>query len=109
MARSRVGSPSPNIMILAVQYYGRPIEAAPIATISKMRDCVLELVGLEPTTRVLWNVGVSDQLTLSDSPHDYPVEAGITASGRLRVFDTLQGWAGEYPLYRRDEKGNPNQ
>ena len=31
------------------------------------RDCVVELVGLEPTTRVLWNVGVSDQLTLSDT------------------------------------------
>ena len=27
--------------------------------ISKMRDCVVELVGLEPTTKVLWNmVGV---------------------------------------------------
>ena len=27
----------------------------------------MELVGLEPTTRVLWNVGVSDQLTLSNT------------------------------------------
>src|SRR6266576_4504628 len=33
------------------------------------RDCVVELVGLEPTTRVLWNAGVSDQLTLSDTKH----------------------------------------
>ena len=33
------------------------------------RECVVELVGLEPTTRVLWNVGVSDQLTLSDTRH----------------------------------------
>src|SRR5712671_5683164 len=32
-------------------------------------ECVVELVGLEPTTRVLWNVGVSDQLTLSDTKH----------------------------------------
>src|SRR5712671_8201638 len=30
-------------------------------------DCVVELVGLEPTTRVLWNMGVSDQLTRSDT------------------------------------------
>jgi hypothetical protein len=31
------------------------------------RNWVVELVGLEPTTRVLWNVGVSDQLTVSDT------------------------------------------
>ena len=31
------------------------------------RDWVVELVGLEPTTRMLWNVGLSDQLTLSDT------------------------------------------
>jgi len=24
-------------------------------------------------------------------------------------LELLKGWAGEYPLYRRDEKGNPNQ
>ena len=24
------------------------------------------------------------------------------------MFDTRLGWAGEYPLYRRDEKGKPN-
>ena len=30
-------------------------------------DWVVELVGLEPTTRVLWNMGVSDQLTRSDT------------------------------------------
>ena len=30
-------------------------------------DCVVELVGLEPTTRALWNVGVSDQLPWSDT------------------------------------------
>ena len=29
----------------------------PIAIISKLRDCVVELVGLEPTTKVLWNMG----------------------------------------------------
>jgi hypothetical protein len=39
------------------------------------------------------------------------VEAGLLAvwqrltTGRLKVFRTLQGWLGEYRLYRRDEKG----
>jgi len=37
--------------------------------ISKKRNGVLELVGLEPTTRVLWNAGMSDQLTLSNTRH----------------------------------------
>ena len=45
------------------------------------RDCVVELVGLEPTTRVLWNVGVSDQLTSSDTyalaAHAHPRSPGI--------------------------------
>ncbi|WP_156042197.1 hypothetical protein [Bradyrhizobium sp. URHD0069] len=27
---------------------------------------------------------------------------------RLRVFNTQIGWMSEYPLYRRDEKGRPN-
>src|SRR5882757_8864686 len=49
--------------------------------ISRARDCVVELVGLEPTTRGLWNAGVSDQLTLSDTWHSS--SAGIcTASER---------------------------
>jgi hypothetical protein len=30
-------------------------------------DCVVELVGLELTTRVLWNMGVFDQLTWSNT------------------------------------------
>src|SRR5712671_5975967 len=30
-------------------------------------NCVVELVGLEPATRVLWNAVVSDQLTLSNT------------------------------------------
>jgi len=30
------------------------------------------------------------------------------AAQRLRVFNTLIGWMSEYPLYRRDEKGRPN-
>jgi phage terminase large subunit-like protein len=39
------------------------------------------------------------------------VEAGIhevyqrLSSGRLKVFDTLENWLGEYRIYRRDEKG----
>ena len=41
------------------------------------RECVVELVGLEPTTRVLWNVGVSDQLTLSDTRHSSSKRAAI--------------------------------
>jgi len=36
----------------------------------KLRDCVVELVGLEPTTRVLWNIVVSDQLPWSDTHPD---------------------------------------
>src|SRR5258707_4260851 len=53
-----------------------------------MRDCVVELVGLEPATRVLWNAVVSDQLTLSNTRYlaAYPVwswEAATTgAEGR---------------------------
>src|SRR5712672_3473972 len=38
--------------------------------ISKMRDCVVELVGFGPTTRVLWNIVVSDQLPWSDTHPD---------------------------------------
>src|SRR5256885_12437913 len=41
------------------------------------QDCVVELVGLEPTTRVLWNVGVSDQLTLSDTRHSSSKRAAV--------------------------------
>src|SRR5437868_8525182 len=40
---------------------------------------VLELVGLEPTTTVLWNAGVSDQLTLSDTRHSSSKRAAIDA------------------------------
>ena len=53
------------------------------------RECVVELVGLEPTTRVLWNAGVSDQLTLSDTryrqqPHHSELAGGcLNRSGRL--------------------------
>jgi len=32
-------------------------------------DCVVELVGLEPTTRRLWAAAMSDQLTLSNTRH----------------------------------------
>ena len=52
-------------------------------------DCVVELVGLEPTTRVLWNAGVSNQLTLSNTryrqqPHHGEVVGGcLNRSGRL--------------------------
>ena len=34
--------------------------------------------------------------------------ATLLSARRLRIFDTLAGLASEYPLYRRDEKGNPN-
>ena len=51
-------------------------------------------------------------LTLRASPHVPEVGIGemanLLASQRLRVFNTLTAWAGEYPLYRRDEKGKPN-
>jgi hypothetical protein len=46
-----------------------------------LRDCVVELVGLEPTTRVLWNMGVSDEPTWSDTyalaAHAHPRLPGI--------------------------------
>ena len=42
-----------------------------------MGDCVVALVGLEPTTKVLWNVEVSDQLTLSDTRHSSSKRAAI--------------------------------
>ena len=42
--------------------------------ISGARECVVELVGLEPTTRVLWNAAVSDQLTLSDTWHSTAID-----------------------------------
>ena len=34
--------------------------------------------------------------------------ANLLGAQRLRVFNTLIGWTSEYPLYRRDEKGRPN-
>jgi hypothetical protein len=49
-------------------------------------DCVVELVGLEPTTRVLWNMGVSDQLTRSDTrprARRGPLLMGIFTKGNL--------------------------
>src|SRR5260370_18168821 len=52
------------------------------------RNCVVELVGLEPTTRVLWNTGVSDQLTLSDTRHSNSKRAammGISTKGNFRL------------------------
>src|ERR1700704_6233702 len=42
-------------------------------------DWVVELVGLEPTTRVLWNVGVSDQLTRSNTMHSSSNSSGFWA------------------------------
>src|SRR5258705_7624064 len=58
---------------------------------------VVELVGLEPTTRVLWNVGVSDQLTLSDTKHSSSKRPAIDGhfhkSGNLRCA-RMRGGAG---------------
>jgi hypothetical protein len=46
------------------------------------------------------------------SPHVTDIGIGemanLLAAKRLRVFNTLIGWTLEYPLYRRDEKGRPN-
>src|SRR6266850_4534996 len=73
---------------------GRPNKAgiSPVA-----RDWVMELVGLEPTTRVLWNVGVSDQLTLSDTKHSSSKRPAIDGhfhkSGNLRCA-RMRGRAG---------------
>src|SRR6266446_9460309 len=54
-------------------------------------DCVVELVGLEPTTRVLWNVGVSDQFTWADTGHSSSKRAllmGISTKGKSSVAVT---------------------
>jgi hypothetical protein len=34
--------------------------------------------------------------------------ANLLAARRLRVFETMSGLTAEYPVYRRDEKGKPN-
>jgi predicted phage terminase large subunit-like protein len=51
-------------------------------------------------------------LTVMTAPHVPDVGIGemanLLVAQRLRVFNTLIGWASEYPLYRRDEKGRPN-
>jgi hypothetical protein len=51
-------------------------------------------------------------LTLMASPHVADVGIGemanLLAARRFRVSSTLMGWTSEYPLYRRDEKGKPN-
>jgi hypothetical protein len=49
-------------------------------------NCVVELVGLEPTTRLLWNAVVSDQLTLRDSSSKSPaIEGRFHKRGDLRL------------------------
>lgn len=51
------------------------------------------------------------QLGLNITAADNTVESGIyqvwqrLSSARLKVFDTLNSWLGEYRIYRRDEKG----
>ena len=54
-----------------------PMTVHKVGILQLARDCVVELVGLEPTTRVLWNTGVSDQLTLSDTKHSISKRAAI--------------------------------
>lgn len=50
-------------------------------------------------------------LKLDITPANNSVEAGLyqtwqmMATGRLKVFSTLQNWKAEYGLYRRDENG----
>src|SRR5258705_7532008 len=65
----------------------RTTAARPPSRISSVvGDCVVELVGLEPTTRVLWNMGVSDQLTRSDTrprARRGPLLMGIFTKGNL--------------------------
>ena len=51
-------------------------------------------------------------LTVMPSPQVPEVGIGemanLLSGRRLRIFDTLAGLTSEYPLYRRDEKGVPN-
>jgi len=60
------------------------------------------------TIQELWK----RDLSLRASPHLADIGIGemanLLAAKRLRVFNTLTGWTLEYPLYRRDEKGRPN-
>jgi hypothetical protein len=59
--------------------------------------------------RSLWSLYDEEGLILHNA--NKAVEAGLMdvldrlSSGRLKVFNTLQHWIGEYRLYRRDEKG----
>src|SRR5258708_29560207 len=63
--------------------------SAPDGNSPVARDCVVELVGLEPTTRVLWNAGVSDQLTLSDTWHSSSKRSAIDGHFYKRE---ISGW-----------------
>src|SRR5438128_1461168 len=49
-------------------------------------DCVVELVGLEPTTKALWNMGVFDQLTSSNT--GTPIAFSLLSPGL--EFDFLE-------------------
>jgi hypothetical protein len=52
-----------------------------------------------------------EELGLRIRPADNTVEAGLAqvwqrlSTGRLRVFNHLADWFGEFRIYRRDEKG----
>jgi hypothetical protein len=59
--------------------------------------------------RSLWSLYDEEGLILHKA--NKGVESGLMemldrlSTGRLKVFNTLQHWLGEYRLYRRDEKG----
>src|SRR4051812_39497771 len=56
--------------------------------ILRPHDWVVELVGLEPTTRVLWNMRVFDQLTWSNTRHSNsrgPLFIDISTNGNPRL------------------------
>src|SRR5262249_23266390 len=56
-------------------------------------------------------IEVYTEMGLLLAPADNSVEAGLMSvwerlsEGRLKVFNTLQNWLGEFRIYRRDEKG----
>src|SRR4051812_5411109 len=76
-------------------------------------DCVVDLVGLEPTTRVLWNIAVSDQLPWSDThPSRSPgkskgdlAEKGrrcpTRVLGRTRTMFLMLWWLMKYQKARK--------
>src|SRR3954453_7177210 len=76
----------------AIPHSGSASSTSSNAGILQLRaNAVVERVGLEPTTRVLWNVGVSDQLPWSDT-YALAVHARPRAPGILLFWLIFQAF-----------------